>query len=114
MTEDERQPYQQMHIEDKARYEGEKAQLKELGYFVNKDGVKSTHLNNKGKVLDFQEGTMKPAKVKSTWVQYLICWHKKATLDKEAAKESGQEDLPKRSATDDMKELAQEWNNMSD
>jgi len=37
-----RKPYDQLVEKDRERYEKELKQLNELGYFINKDGVKST------------------------------------------------------------------------
>lgn len=51
-----------MNLKDIERFEKETKQLAELGYFTNSDGVKSTSLSKKGKVLNFPEGTTMPKK----------------------------------------------------
>lgn len=44
MSEKEKQPYELLQAKDKDRHEKEMADLKKNGFFVNKDGVKSTDL----------------------------------------------------------------------
>lgn len=53
LTDEEKKPYIEMNAKDIQRYERECNQLKELGYFTNSDGVKSTMLSKKGKEMDF-------------------------------------------------------------
>lgn len=44
MTDKQKKPYFDASNKDKTRYEREMNQLEQKGYFVNKDGVKSTDL----------------------------------------------------------------------
>jgi hypothetical protein len=48
LSEKQREPYKKMQQNDALRYQDERRQLEEQGYFVNQDGVKSTDL--KGRV----------------------------------------------------------------
>jgi len=44
MTEQQKQKYHKMAEQDRIRHQNEIEQLNKLGYFVNKDGVKSTDI----------------------------------------------------------------------
>lgn len=68
MSEKDKQPYVKLHQESQARYEKEMKQFKELGYFINSDGIKSTFLTRKGKAKEFEEGTVMPKAVKNAYM----------------------------------------------
>ena len=46
--------------------------MEELGYFVNRDGIKSSQLDRNHKIKEFPEGTIKPKKVTSAYMYYFI------------------------------------------
>lgn len=75
LTEEERAPFNKLNAEDIARHEKETKQLNELGYFINSDGVKSTLLSKKGKVLDFVEGTVMPKKTATSYMCFFKSYH---------------------------------------
>lgn len=77
LTDDEKKEYDKYIEEDRERYEKEMEQLRTKGYFINKDGVKSTDLKVKSKgspvsarqegvvhvpkgLTNYKEGTMLP------------------------------------------------------
>lgn len=68
MTEVEKQPYQKLHDQDVVRHDKEMKQMRELGYFINSDGVKSTFLTKKGKAKEFEDGTVMPKKAKTGYM----------------------------------------------
>jgi hypothetical protein len=45
---------------DRERYDAEMKQYEEQGYFTNGAGVKSTFLDKKHRVLEFERGTIMP------------------------------------------------------
>lgn len=55
LSESEKKPYLKMHEDDKKRYEREVNQLLKHGYFINADGVKSTEVPKKRKLLSPEE-----------------------------------------------------------
>lgn len=48
MTDKQKEPFVKLQEKDKIRHSKETNQFKELGYFINSDGIKSTFLNKKG------------------------------------------------------------------
>lgn len=59
-----------MFEKDKLRYDKEMKEFEELGYFTNSDGVKSTFLNPKGAVQEFEKETVLPKRPRSGWTFY--------------------------------------------
>lgn len=60
-TEKAKEPFVKLSNADKVRYEREMKEFKELGYFTNSDGVKSTFLMGKSRVVqEFETGTVLP------------------------------------------------------
>jgi len=53
--------------------------MAELGYFINSDGIKSTFLTRKGKVMEFEEGTILPKRPFSAYIMFFknFCKEKK-------------------------------------
>ena len=56
-------------------------QFNELGYFVNKDGIKSTFLDKRGQKIEFETDTVKPKKVTTPYMFYFVEQHKKRKAD---------------------------------
>jgi hypothetical protein len=70
-----KQKYVKLGDKDKTRFEKENAELKEKGYFVNSDGVKSTDI--KLELKDFPKDTVMPKRVPFPVSFYLKKWYKK-------------------------------------
>lgn len=75
LTPEQKAPFDKMNADDILRHEKETKQLKDLGYFINSDGVKSTMLSKKGKVMDFEAGTVMPKKVGSGYIFFFREYH---------------------------------------
>lgn len=71
LTEEQKEPFNKLNGQDIERHEKETKQLMELGYFFNGDGVKSTLLSKKGKVMEFAQGTIMPKKAISAYMCFL-------------------------------------------
>ena len=52
MTEADKKPYVLVSIQDQARFDQEVMQLRTNGFFISRDGVKSTDMTKKVKILD--------------------------------------------------------------
>lgn len=68
MTDKEKEPYFKLSEQSKVLYEKEMKQFKELGYYVNSEGIKSTFLNKKHVAQEFEYGTVMPKKVTSSYM----------------------------------------------
>lgn len=86
---------------DRIRYEAELKQLNELGYFINKNGIKSTELDKKGKVRNFPEGTVMPKKCRSGYMYYFV------ECQQARKKEAGE---GKVNVTQVTREISTKWN----
>jgi len=102
LTEEEKVPFSKLNEADIARHEKETKQLNELGYFINSDGVKSTLLSKKGKVLNFAEGTVMPKKVATGYMCFLKAYHAE-NKDKTAHVV----------ASETAKVISQQWNSLT-
>jgi len=60
MTPKEKEPYQKLQDQDVLRYQKEAKEFKTLGFYYNSDGLKSTFMNKKHKVQEFEIGTVLP------------------------------------------------------
>ena len=108
LTDEEKTPYVKKRDEAQVRYETEMKQLKELGYFINSNGVKSTDLTPKKKKIKRGTGqveemtTVKPKKVALPYCLFLKEWHQthKGQTEGKAAGEVS-------------KIIAKEWNSMT-
>jgi len=60
LTDNQKKPFVDMQQKDQVRFDKETKQFKELGYFFNSAGVKSTFLTKKGRVQEFEIGTVMP------------------------------------------------------
>lgn len=76
MTDAQKKPYQEKSSKDAERFEKEMKQLKELGYFINSNGIKSTMLDKKGRELEFPPGTNMPKKQKTAYMFFFVEYHK--------------------------------------
>jgi len=81
MTDEEKKPFQDMNAKDAERFEKELKQLKELGYFIDADGVKSTDMDKKHRKLEFPEGTVMPKKKATAYMCFFRDYHE---VNKEA------------------------------
>lgn len=81
LTDEDKKPFVEMSKKDAERFEKETKQLKELGYFINKDGIKSTMLNKKGKEMEFPPNTYMPKKKTTPYMAFLKEYHE---VNKEA------------------------------
>lgn len=102
MSDTDKAPYLKLHQEDVARHEREEKELKEKGYFVNSDGVKSTDLTKKHKAKDYSDDTVMPKKAKSGFMFF-----NKENYDA-VAKEIGSSRAP-----DVTKKLSERWNSLT-
>lgn len=71
LTEAQKKPFDALAKKDAVRYEKEMKQLETHGYFVNKDGVKSTDLLKNGKVREYPEGSLMPKKPQAGYFQFI-------------------------------------------
>lgn len=104
MGEKERAPFVKLSEEDKVRFDREMKQFETLGYFVDKDGVKSSELRiQKPK---FKSNVVQPKKAKTAYTFYVKeLFAKNYKKSESGAKEDFQ------SVT---KKLNEAWNNMSE
>lgn len=70
LSDDQKAVYQKMAEEDKARYERETREMEEQGYFINKDGIKSTDI--KPELKDFPKETVMPKKPMAAYFHFQI------------------------------------------
>lgn len=99
LTDKQKAKYEKMNEADKVRHEKEMKQFNELGYFINSDGVKSTLIGRKGKVLEFEADVVTPKKPPSSYIFWGKEWHQKnkdSTL----------------SSVEKIRKIAEEWNSM--
>lgn len=85
------------------RFEKETKQLKELGYFIDANGVKSTDMDKKHKKLDYPEGTVMPKKKGTSFMFFLKTYHAEH-----------KEELAGKVATEASKAIGAAWASMTD
>ena len=86
LTDAKKEKYAKLAEQDKARHEKEITQLREKGYFINSEGVKSTDI--KPEIKDFPKDTVMPKGIKSAYNCYMKkCYEtlKKQFPDKKVA-----------------------------
>lgn len=101
MTDEAKKKYIKMAEDDKKRFEKETEQMQKLGYFINKDGVKSTSILPE--IKNFPADTVLPDKSKSAYNFYSSHCHKEFMAANPGIK-----------VTDIMKKKSEAWNCMKD
>ena len=71
MTDQQKQKYEKLSLQDKARYQKETDMLEAKGYFINKEGVKSTNI--KPELKDFPKDTVVPKQARSAFICFTAC-----------------------------------------
>jgi hypothetical protein len=101
MTDKAKEKYLKMSEEDKKRFDKETEQMTKLGYFINKDGVKSTSILPELK--NFPADTVMPIKSRSAFMFF-----------NKANNEQMRKANPTLKLVEIMRKLAEVWNGMTE